>query len=207
MKTTVIDTKGNKVEEISLKDDVFGIEPNLEALAQYLRVYLFNQRQGTSSAKTRAEVSGGGVKPWRQKGTGRARHGSTRSPIWAHGGVTHGPKPKSWNLSISDKIKKLAFKSALSQKFAEKKAVIISAFDFAKPSTKTMAEILKKLDLNGKTLIIWNKKDENLVKSCGNIQDLEIKFVGTLNAFDLVWAKNVVFLKDAVLVVEETYKK
>ena len=205
MKVKVLNTKAEVIEEITLSDDVFGIEPNESLLAQSIRVFSINQRQGTSSTKTRAEVSGGGKKPWKQKGTGRARHGSIRSPIWVGGGIAHGPRPYKPTLKMPKKMKILAFKSALSYKFKDKKVTILDKVKFEKPSTKNLAEILKKLKIEGKVLLVWLIKDENLVKSASNITVLNTKSAGSLNTYDLLRSKNIIFLKDAVLDIEKKY--
>lgn len=206
MKIDVIDLKGEKIEEINLSDKIFGIKPNDEALKQYLRVYMTNQRQGTSSVKTRAEVSGGGKKPWAQKGTGRARQGSIRSPIWVHGGVAHGPKPKEWRLSVSKKIVVLALKSILSQRMDEKKIIILDKVKFEKPNTKKFSEAFNKLKIKGKSIIVWLNKDENILKSVRNIKGINLVNAGTLGAHDVVNTRNIIFMKDAVLSIEERYK-
>ncbi|MFZ2664454.1 MAG: 50S ribosomal protein L4 [Patescibacteria group bacterium] len=206
MKVGVVDLKGEKIEEIELSDKVFGIKPNEGALRQYLRVYLSNQRQGTSSVKTRAEVSGGGRKPWAQKHTGRARQGSIRSPIWVHGGVAHGPKPKDWRLSVSKTVKELALKSALSQRMEEKKIIVLDKVKFDKPNTKKFSEALNKLKIEGKSILVWLTKDENVFKSARNVKGLNLVNAGTLGAFDVVKASNIIFIKDAVLSVNGRYK-
>jgi len=205
MKVKVLDTKAEVIEEITLSDDVFGIEPNDTLLAQYVRVFSINQRQGTSSTKTRAEVSGGGKKPWRQKGTGRARHGSIRSPIWVGGGIAHGPRPYKPSLKMPKKMRVLAFKSVLSYKFKDKQVIVLDKVKFEKPSTKTMVEILKKLKIESSALLVWFKKDENLVKSASNISSLNTKFAGSLNTYDLLKSDNIIFIKDAVLDIEKKY--
>ncbi|MFH1648376.1 MAG: 50S ribosomal protein L4 [Patescibacteria group bacterium] len=205
MKVKVLDTKAEVIEEITLSDDVFGIEPNDTLLAQYVRVFSINQRQGTSSTKTRAEVSGGGKKPWRQKGTGRARHGSIRSPIWVGGGIAHGPRPYKPSLKMPKKMRVLAFKSVLSYKFKDKQVIVLDKVKFEKPSTKTMVEILKKLKIESTALLVWFKKDENLVKSASNILSLNTKFAGSLNTCDLLKSDNIIFIKDAVLDIEKKY--
>ena len=207
MKIDVINLKGEKVEKIDLSDEVFGFEPNKEVLKQYIRVYQANQRQGTSSTKTRSEVSGGGVKPWRQKGTGRARHGSIRSPIWVGGGVAHGPKPKSWRLSLNKSIKKNALKSALSQRMSEKKIIVLDNVKIDKPSTKDLIGALKKLKVEGKTLLVWIGESENLIKSVRNIPGIFLVNAGSLGAFDVMKTQNTIFLKDAVLNVQERFSK
>jgi large subunit ribosomal protein L4 len=206
MKVNVVDTKGNKIEEITLKKDIFGVEPHAQVLAQYVRVFLANQRQGTSSTKTRGEVSGGGKKPWKQKGTGRARVGSTRNPIWVHGGVAHGPKPKDWSLKLPKKMKQLAMFSVLSSALAENRLTVLDKFEVDKPQTKIVAGVLKDLDLKGKTLVVLDTTQENLVQSAKNVKDLETAPVSTLNAFQVMRAKNVVFLKDAILSIQKKYE-
>lgn len=206
MKINVIDLKGEKLEELNLSDKVFGIEPNKEIVKQYVRVYRSNQRQGNASTKTRAEVSGGGKKPHAQKHTGRARAGSNRSPIWVHGGVAFGPRPKSWKLDLSKSAKELAMKSALSQKATDKKITVLDKVNFKKPSTKAFAEGLKKIKLGGKILFVWKDKDENLVRSTRNIPNIIVAFSGSLSAYDVLDAKNIIFMKSAVLSIEEKLK-
>ncbi len=207
MNVEVLDIKGNKKEEITLSDGVFGIVPNLKVLAQYIRVYTTNQRQGTSKVKTRGEVSGGGKKPWKQKGTGRARQGSTRSPIWVHGGVAFGPTPKDWRLDLPKKMRALAMRSALSQKFANKTAVVLEQPALEKPSTKQMVEILANLNLQGRVLIVWKELDTAVIKSAANIVGVKTSFIGSMNAYDIIKAKKVVFIKDAVEVLDQRYTK
>jgi large subunit ribosomal protein L4 len=206
MKIQVIDLKGEKLEELTLSDKVFGIEPNKEILKQYVRVYRSNQRQGNASTKTRAEVSGGGKKPWAQKHTGRARAGSNRSPIFVHGGVAFGPKPKSWKLDLSKTVRTLAMKSALSQKAKEKKITILDKVSFKKPSTKDFANGLEKIKIAGKILFVWLGKDENLVRSVRNMPKITVAYAGSLSAYDVLDAKNIIFMKDAVLNLEEKLK-
>jgi large subunit ribosomal protein L4 len=205
MKVKVLDTKGNTVEEITLKKEVFGIEPNLEILGQYLRVFKANLRQGTSSTKTRGDVSGGGIKPWRQKGTGRARVGSSRVPLWRHGGISHGPQPHDWSLRFPKKMKRLAIISALSSIAADKKITVLDKISMKTPDTKAMAEILKKIDVAGKILIVLNNPESNTIKSAKNIKGVKTTVTTNLNAYELLNAKNVVFLKDAVESLEKKY--
>ncbi len=206
MKIKVQDVKGNTVEEITLKKEVFGIEPHAEVLKQYLRVFLMNKRQGTSKTKTRGDVSGGGIKPWRQKGTGRARVGSSRNPLWRHGGISHGPQPHDWSLKLPKKIKRLAIISALSTVAKQDKIKILDKFAVEKtPNTKSVASVIKAFKLEGKTLIVLNSPDANAIKSSANIKNLKTTLASTLNAFDLLNAKNVLFLKDAVDSLEKKY--
>ncbi|MBW6441668.1 50S ribosomal protein L4 [Patescibacteria group bacterium] len=207
MKIDVLNLKGEKIEQIDLNKDVFGFEPNFEVLKQYIRVYESNQRQGTSSTKTRAEVRGGGVKPWRQKGTGRARHGSIRSPIWVGGGVAHGPKPKSWRLSMPQKMKENALKSALSIRMKEGKIVVIDNVNMEKPKTKDFVEALKKLNLEGKIALVYSGDVANLVKSSRNIPGVTLVNSVRLGAYNVIKVPTLVFLKDAILNVQERFSK
>lgn len=204
MKIDVLNIKGEKVDQLTLNDEIFGATPNEDVLAQYLRVYTHNQRQGTASSKDRSEVSGGGKKPWKQKGTGRARVGSNRSPLWRHGGVTHGPKPKSWNLDLNKKMKRIAIISALSSKFSNNNAVILDTLSFEAPKTKSMVEILNKVKAK-KPLIVINTSDVNTIKSGANIKDLKITNASMLNAFDVLNAKTLIFVKDAVLGLQDKF--
>ena len=205
MELKVIDTKGKAAGKLTVSDTVFGAEPNPVILAQYLRVYNSNQRQGTSSSKDRSQVSGGGKKPWKQKGTGRARAGSIRSPIWVGGGIAHGPKPKSWTLSLPKKFRKVAIISALSLKASKKQVVVLDKLSMKAPKTKEMAEILKTLKLRGKTLIVLDKRDENILKSASNLKKLKVASADNLNGFDLVGTQDVVFVKDAAKIISEKY--
>jgi len=207
MKIDVYNLKGEKVEQIELRKDVFGVELNPTVLSQYIRVYENNQRQGTSSTKTRSEVSGGGVKPWRQKGTGRARHGSIRSPIWVGGGVAHGPKPKSWRLTIPQKMKEKALKSILSLRMKEKNIKIIDDPKMKSPKTRDFVEGLEKLKIEGKLTVVWLGECENFVKSARNIPGVHLVNAGSLGAYDVVKTPTTIFLKDAVLNVQERFKK
>ena len=204
MKIDVVNIKNEKVEQLDIDKSVFGIEPNNSVIAQYLRVFTNNQRQGTSSTKDRSQVSGGGKKPWKQKGTGRARVGSSRNPLWVGGGVSHGPTPKSWNLNLSKNLKKLAIKSALSYKFINKKAVVLSDFELTKPSTKDMVKVTNNLKV-GKTLIVTKGTDSNVVKSASNLKGLKVTRHDMLNAFDLLNYTNVLFTKDAIIEISNKY--
>lgn len=204
MKIDVVNIKNEKVEQLDIDKSVFGIEPNNSVIAQYLRVFTNNQRQGTSSTKDRSQVSGGGKKPWKQKGTGRARVGSSRNPLWVGGGVSHGPTPKSWNLNLSKNLKKLAIKSALSYKFINKKAVVLSDFELTKPSTKDMVKVTNNLKV-GKTLIVTKGTDSNVVKSASNLKALKVTRHDMLNAFDLLNYTNVLFTKDAIIEISNKY--
>lgn len=207
MKVDVINLKGEKIEQIDLNDEVFRSDYNPTVLAQYIRVYKNNQRQGTSSTKTRSEVSGGGVKPRAQKGSGRSRQGSIRSPIFVGGGVAHGPKPKSYKLNLSKKLKKLALSSALSTRMREGKVIIIDGVDIKKPSTKEFSESLKNIKVSGSLSLVWVGDDENLIKSARNIPEVNLVNVKSLGAYDVMKTKNIVFLKKAVLDFQERFSK
>jgi large subunit ribosomal protein L4 len=197
---------GEKQANVKLSPDIFGIEPRIPLLTQYIHVYKSNQRQGTSKVKTRAEVSGGGKKPWRQKGTGRARHGSIRSPIWRGGGVTHGPSPKSWKLQFPKKMRILALKSALSIKQAKSAIKIVEAPAIRKPSSEKMYDLLGKMGVRGKVLFV--QKDNNLVvrKSLSNLKNVKCILVETLNPYDVLLANQVVFTEDALSFLESKYE-
>ncbi len=205
MQLDVLDKTGKAVSKIEVDDAVFGTTPNETLLAQYIRVYMANQRQGTSSTKTRAEVSGGGRKPWKQKGLGRARHGSSRSPLWRKGGITHGPKPKSWNLNFSKKMIKAAMISALSSKHLANQIKILDKLELDTPKTKTVADIFDQLNVSGKSLIVFENANQTLKKSARNIKDVSIASVENLNAFELLRAKNVVFLASSIKFVNDKY--
>lgn len=207
MKKEVLDIKSNKKSEITLQDSVFKHDVNLDVLAQYNRVYSFNQRVGTAKTKNKSEVAGGGAKPWRQKGTGRARQGSTRSPIWVHGGVAHGPMPKSWRLKFPKNMRKLAMVSSLSQKELEGLITVVENFGIEKISTSSFARILKTIGLTGKILFVWKDKNEFLLKSAANIKGVKIVNSAALCAHDILFSKNVLFEKAAILDVSERFKK
>lgn len=207
MKVDVINLKGEKLEQIDLRDEIFGSDYNPTVLAQYIRVYQNNQRQGTSSTKTRSEVSGGGAKPRAQKGSGRSRQGSIRSPIWVGGGVAHGPKPKSYKLQLSKKLKKVALSSALSTRMKEGRIIIIDGIDIKKPSTKDFSQSLKKIKVSGSLSLVWAGENENLIKSARNIPEVNLVNVKSLGAYDVIKNKNIVFLKNAVLDFQERFSK
>lgn len=203
MKIKIYDKNGISTSELSLDKTVFGIEPNLKLLAQYIFIYRTNQRQGTVSTKTRSEVSGGGKKPWRQKGTGRARAGSTRSPIWVHGGVAHGPNPKSYSLSFPKKMRKAAMLSALSLRYQEGIIKVLDFLSIQKYSTKEVSIMMDKLGLQGKTLIILDENNEVFLKSCNNLKNLQTVRYDNLNAYQVMEAKNLLFIKNAVVKLQE----
>lgn len=198
-------TSGNQVGEIELNENTFGANVNVEAMHQVVKMYLANQRQGTQSALTRAEVRGGGIKPWRQKGTGRARHGSIRSPQWRHGGTVFAPKPRSYRYTVPKKIKRIAMKSALSSKVNDNNIVVIEELNFDAPKTKQVVSLLQSLKIDSKTLIVVAENNENVVKSARNIEGVKTAFVNTLNVYDILNYDKFIITKDAVKKVEEVY--
>ena len=201
----VFDMAGNKQGEMELSATVFGAEVNEPVLHSVVRAYLLNQRQGTQSTKTRAEVSGGGKKPWRQKGTGRARQGSTRSPQWVHGGIAFGPKPRSWKVSINKKVKRIAMQSALSSKVADNELVVVDSIATGEFKTKKIVEMLKALGADKKALIVLPEVDKFVVKSASNIEGVKTAIPGTLNVYDILKYDMFIVAKDAVKVIEEVY--
>ncbi len=204
-KVDVYDIEGKKVKTIELKEEVFGIEPNETVVHHVLVNYLANQRQGTQSTKTRSEVSGGGRKPWRQKGTGRARQGSIRAPHWVGGGIALGPKPRSYNYTVNKKERQLAIKSLLSSKVLEKELVVVEKLPLKEIKTKEMARVLNNLKVEGKAVILLPEKDENVQKSARNIEGVKTLQVGTINVYDLLKHKNLVVTEDTVKKLEEVY--
>ncbi len=204
-KISVYDIKGNVVADTELNDAVWGVEPNVTAMHTMVVNYLANQRQGTQSTLTRTEVSGGGRKPWRQKGTGRARQGSTRSPQWTHGGVALGPKPRSYRFTVNRKVKRLAMKSALSSKLAEGGVIVLNGIDFENVKTKNVVEMLKALGAEGKALIVNSAVDEKLIKSARNIPGVKTALVNTLNVYDILNHDKFIVVTDAVAKIEEVY--
>ncbi len=204
-KVDVYDLKGKKVSDIELADSVFGIEPNENIVHSVLVNYLANQRQGTQSTKTRAEVSGGGKKPWRQKGTGRARQGSTRSPQWIKGGIALGPKPRSYRYRINKKEKRLAIKSILSSKVLEKELTVVDKLELKEIKTKTMAKALVDLKVEGKTLIVLPENNKNVLMSSRNIEGVKAITANNINVFDLLKYTNLILSVDTVKKLEEVY--
>ncbi len=204
-KFDVVDNKGKKVSEIELSDSIFGIEPNSVAVHSAIVNYLANQRAGTQSTKTRAEVSGGGRKPWRQKGTGRARQGSTRSPQWTHGGVALGPKPRDYSYRINKQQKRLALFSALSEKVAANNMVIVDDYGISDYKTKNVVEMLAALGVGKKSLIVTADLQKTLVKSASNIVNTKTTMATTLNVYDIVNASTLVLSLDAVKKIEEVF--
>ncbi len=204
-KVDVYDIEGKKVKTIELKEEVFGIEPNETVVHHVLVNYLANQRQGTQSTKTRSEVSGGGRKPWRQKGTGRARQGSIRAPHWVGGGIALGPKPRSYNYTVNKKERQLAIKSLLSSKVLEKELVVVEKLPLKEIKTKEMARVLNNLKVEGKAVILLAEKDEIVQKSARNIEGVKTLQVGTINVYDLLKHKNLIVTEDTVKKLEEVY--
>lgn len=201
----VYSASGELVGEMEVSSEVFGILPHREAMHACVVAYLANQRQGTHSTKTRGEVSGGGRKPWRQKHTGRARHGSIRSPIWVGGGVAHGPKPRSYWQKVNKKVRALAIRSALSAKLAEGKIRAVEGFPMDKPSTKGMIEFLNKVGARSKPLVIVHERMDEVYKSVSNIPDAKAMNVASINVYDLLKHDEIVMTVGAVRALEEVY--
>ena len=204
-KTAVFNMAGEKVSELELNESIFAIEPNETVMHLAVVNYLANQRQGTQSTLTRSEVSGGGKKPWRQKGTGRARQGSTRSPQWYHGGIAHGPKPRSYNFTINKKVRRLALKSAFSSKVASQEMIVLDALSLEAIKTKEIVKVLAALKTGKKTLIVLPEKDDVIYRSARNIAGVKTTLVNTLNVYDILNCNSLVVLKDAVAKIEEVY--
>ncbi len=202
---SVFDVSGKKVSDIELADSIFAIEPNMYAMHLVVVNYLANQRQGTQSTRTRSEVSGGGKKPWRQKGSGRARQGSTRAPQWYHGGIAHGPKPRTYGGDINKKVRRLAMKSALSSKVAGEELVVLDSFKLDAIKTKEVVKVLGALNTGKKTLIVLPEKDDVVYRSARNIAGVKVSLVNTLNVYDILNCDTLVVLKDAVAKIEEVY--
>ncbi|ERK32550.1 MULTISPECIES: 50S ribosomal protein L4 [Clostridium] len=196
--------EGQKVGDFQLNENVFGVEINEAALHQVVVALLANKRQGTQSAKTRAEVRGGGIKPWRQKGTGRARQGSIRAPQWIHGGVVFAPKPRDYKVSVPKTMRRVAMKSALSSKVAENELIVLESLELAAPKTKDVVNILKAFEAK-KTLIVTAESNENVYKSARNIQGVAVLPVNNINVYDLLKYEKVLITKDAVTKIEEVY--
>ena len=204
-KVSVYNIEGKKVSDIDLKEEIFGIEPNEAIIHSVLVNYLANQRQGTQSTKTRAEVRGGGRKPWRQKGTGRARQGSIRAPQWIKGGIALGPKPRSYKYTVNKKERRLAVKSMLSAKVLEQSLVVVDKLAFDEIKTKNMVSALNNLKVTGKTLVMLPEKDEKVQKSARNIEGVKTTLVNTINVYDLLKYNNLVVTLDTVKKLEEVY--
>ena len=204
-KVDVYDIKGKKVSDVELADSVFGIEPNETIVHTVLLNYLANQRQGTQSTKTRAEVRGGGKKPWRQKGTGRARQGSIRAPQWIKGGIALGPKPRSYKYTVNKKERRLAIKSILSSKVLEKELTVVDKLELAEIKTKTMVKALSDLKVEGTTLIILPEQNKNVLMSARNIEGVKTILINNINVFDLLKYNKLVLPLETVKKLEEVY--
>lgn len=201
----VMDMSGKQVGTMDLSDAVFGIEPNVSVMHDVVKNQLANRRQGTQSALTRSEVSGGGKKPWRQKGTGRARQGSTRAPQWYHGGIALGPKPRKYGFSVNRKVRRLAMKSALSAKVASDEMIVLDALSMEEIKTREVVKVLSALHAGKKTLIVLPEPDKKVYLSARNIPGVKTTFVGSLNVYDILNCDTMIVLKDAVAKIEEVY--
>ena len=204
-KIDVLNMAGAKVSELELSEAVFAVEPNTSAMHIAVVNYLANQRQGTQSTLTRSEVSGGGKKPWRQKGTGRARQGSTRSPQWYHGGIAHGPKPRSYRFAINKKVKRLALKSAFSAKVADNEMIVIDEIKLDAIKTKDMVKALAAVKAAKKALIVLPEKDDVIYRSARNIEGVKVAPVNAISVYDILNCDSLVVAKDAVAKIEEVY--
>ena len=204
-KIDVYNIEGKKVSDIELNENVFGIKPNEAIVHRALVNYMANQRQGTASTKTRSEVSGGGRKPWKQKGTGRARQGSTRAPQWIKGGIALGPKPRDYRYTINKKERRLAIKSVLSSKVLENNLVVVDTLQFEEIKTKNMVKALENLKVEGKTLIVLPEKNLNVQKSAKNIENVKTTLTNTINVYDLLKYNKLVLTVDSVKNLEEVY--
>jgi large subunit ribosomal protein L4 len=204
-KVAVYNMLGAQVGEIELNDDVFGIEPNKAVMYDFIKMQLANKRQGTSSTKTRTEVRGGGKKPWRQKGTGRARAGSSRNPVWRGGGIAFGPKPRDYSYKLPQKVRRLALKSALSSKAMDNKIVVVDEFNFDQPKTKIMIQALEALKVGKKTLLVTADGNVNVVKSARNIEGVKPMRADFINVYDILKHDTLLITKDAVAMVEEVF--
>ena len=205
LKTNVYDMSGKLVGEIELSEAVFGITPNTAAVHDAVKNHLANKRQGTQSALTRAEVSGGGRKPWRQKGTGRARQGSTRAPQWTHGGIVFAPKPRSYSYVLNKKVKRLALKSVLSAKAAAGEIIVVDSIKMDSIKTKDFRAFLTAVKADGKSLVVTPAKDEIIVKSARNIPGVETSMANLINVYDILKAKYLVLDQNALAVIEEVF--
>lgn len=204
-KVAVYNMLGAQVGEIELNDNVFGIEPNKSVMFDFIKMQLANKRQGTSSTKTRTEVRGGGKKPWRQKGTGRARVGSSRNPVWRGGGIAFGPKPRDYSYKLPQKVRRLALKSALSSKALDQKIVVVDELNFDQPKTRTMVQALEALKVGKKTLVVTADGNVNVVKSARNIEGVKPMRADFINVYDILKYDTLLITRDAVAMVEEVF--
>jgi large subunit ribosomal protein L4 len=203
-KIDVLNIKGEKVDEITLSDEIFGIEPNEAVVHQVVVAQLANKRQGTQSAKTRSEVRGGGRKPWRQKGTGRARTGSLRNPIFTGGGIIFAPKPRDYEQQVNKKMRRLAMKSVFSAKYNSNELIVLDKLEIQEPKTKEMIAILKALNAP-KALIVLDQKNENIIRSANNIQKVQTSLVNTINTYDMLKYDHLIVTVDSLKKIEEVY--
>lgn len=204
-KVALYDITGSQVGDIELSDDIFGVEVNTHVMYEAVKNYLANQRQGTQSAKLRGEVRGGGKKPWRQKGTGRARQGSIRAPQWKGGGVVFAPKPRDYSYKIPKKVKRLALKSALTSKVQDQEMIVVDRIVLEQPKTKEMIKVLTNLKASKKTLIVLPERDEAVLRAAANIEGVKTAYVNTINVYDILNCDSFIITKDAVNKVEEVY--
>mgnify|MGYP004565716603 FL=1 len=204
-KVAVLDMTGKEVGTVELSDSIFGIEPNVSVMHDVVVNHLANKRQGTQSALTRAEVSGGGKKPWRQKGTGHARQGSIRSPQWRHGGIVFAPKPRDYSYVINKKVKRLAMKSAFSSKVLDNGIIVLDSLEMPEYKTKSMANVLNAIGANGKSLVVLPEIEDKIIKSSRNIPGVKTSQVNTLNVYDILNARKLVIVKSAISKIEEVY--
>ena len=204
-KVKMLNMAGAEVGEVTLNDEIFGIEPNEITVQTVVKNYLANQRQGTQSAKTRSEVRGGGRKPFRQKGTGRHRQGSTTDPTQVGGGIVFAPKPRDYRYAVPKKVKRLALKSVLSAKVADKEIIVLDELKFAEPKTKEMVKVLENIKADKKALIVMDEKDENVVRSASNIQGVRTALVSTMNVYEIINHYSLVLTKAAAERIEEVY--
>ena len=204
-KVSIFNMQGSQVSDIELSDAIFGITPNEAVMHAMVVNYLANQRQGTQSTLTRTEVRGGGRKPWRQKGTGHARQGSTRAPQWTHGGVALGPKPRSYRFSLNKKVRRLALRSALSTKVLDSNLIVLDSLTCEEFKTKTIINMLEALKVEGKALIVMPSVDEKVIKSAANIPGVKTALVNTINVYDILNYDKFIVVKDAVAKIEEVY--
>lgn len=204
-RVNILNMSGEKIKQMNISNDIFGIEPNQVVMHAAVVNYLANQRQGTQSTLTRTEVSGGGRKPWKQKGTGNARQGSTRSPQWRHGGIALGPKPRDYSYSLNKKVKRLALKSALSSKVLDKDFIVLENIELENYKTKTVIEMLNALGVTKKALIVMPEVDSKVIKSVNNIPGVKATLVNTLNVYDILNHDKFIVVVDAVRKIEEVY--
>ncbi len=204
-KIAVLDMVGKEVGTVDLPESIFGVEPNIAVMHDVVVNHLANRRQGTQSALTRAEVSGGGRKPWRQKGTGHARQGSIRSPQWRHGGIVFAPKPRSYRYVLNKKVRRLAMKSAFSSKLLDSNIIVLDSIQMEEYKTKSVANMLNALGANGKALIVLPENEDKIIKSARNIPGVKTSQINGLNVYDILNANKLVILKDTISKIEEVY--